>query len=70
MLGAQQWQAILGETHFLLKRPMYPVKIGAHNCMFRLCPEECFRARLPALLVLHPFNLTLFLSAHIRLKCY
>lgn len=66
--GSMVMTSCLGETHFLLKRPMHSVKIGAHNCMLRLCSEESFRVRLPALLVLQLFNLTLFLSKHIRLK--
>lgn len=57
-----------GQTHSLLKRPMHSVKIGAHNCMLRLCSEESFRVHLPTLLILQLFNLTLFLSTHIRLK--
>lgn len=66
--GSIVMTSCLGKTHFLLKRPMHSVKIGAHNCMLRLCSEESFRVRLPALLVLHLFNLTLLLSTHIRLK--
>lgn len=68
--GSIVMTSCLGETHSLLKRPMHSVKIGAHNCMLGLCSEESFRVSLPTLLILQLFNLTLFLSTHIRLKHY